>query len=62
MAKQLKITWTKSCIGHPGTQAKTIASLGLRKLNHSVIKEDSPSLRGQIAKVQHLVRVEEVVE
>lgn len=60
MAKQLKITWTKSSIGYAATQRRTIASLGLRKLHHSVVKEDSPQLRGQINKVRHLVTVTEV--
>jgi len=60
LSKQLKITWTKSFIGYPETQRKTIKSLGLRKLNHSVIKPDSPQLRGQINKVSHLVAIEEL--
>jgi large subunit ribosomal protein L30 len=60
LSKQLKITWTKSFIGYPETQRKTIKSLGLRKLNHSVIKPDSPQIRGQINKVSHLVAVEEL--
>ncbi len=59
MAKQLKITWTKSFIGCPETQRKTIKSLGLTKLNHTVVMEDSPQLRGQLLKVHHLVSVEE---
>lgn len=60
MANMIKITWTKSFIGCPETQRLTIKSLGLRKLNQSVIREDSPELRGQINKVQHLVSVQEV--
>jgi large subunit ribosomal protein L30 len=60
LSKQLKITWTKSFIGYPETQRKTIKSLGLRKLNQSVIKEDSQQLRGQINKISHLVAIEEV--
>ncbi len=60
MAKQLKITWYKSFIGYPQTQRLTIKSLGLRKLNQTVIKEDSEQLRGQIYKVRHLVTVEEL--
>ncbi len=60
MAKQLKITWEKSFIGYPQTQRLTIKSLGLRKLNQVVIKEDSEQLRGQIYKVRHLVSVEEL--
>ncbi len=60
MSKFVKITWTKSFIGCPSTQRATIKSLGLRKLNHSVIKEDSAQLRGQINKVSHLVSIEAV--
>ena len=61
MAK-LKITWKKSCIGHPGSQRKIIESLGLRRLNHSVIHADTPSIRGMVNKVPHLVYVEAVEE
>jgi large subunit ribosomal protein L30 len=62
VAKQLKITWTKSFIGYPQTQRLTIKSLGFRKLNQSVIKEDCAQIRGQINKVIHMVRVEELDE
>ncbi|MDD2509610.1 MAG: 50S ribosomal protein L30 [Syntrophomonas sp.] len=60
MAKQLKLTWTKSFIGCPETQRATIKSLGFKKLQQSVIKEDCPQIRGQINKVQHLLMVEEL--
>ncbi|WP_054697828.1 50S ribosomal protein L30 [Syntrophomonas palmitatica] len=60
MAKQLKITWTKSFIACPQTQRDTIKSLGLRKLHQSVIKDDCPEIRGQVNKVIHLVQVEEI--
>lgn len=60
MAKQLKITWSKSTIGCPEPQRRTIRSLGLRKLQHTVIKEDTPELRGQLKKVGHLITVEEI--
>lgn len=60
MASMIKVTWIKSSIGCPETQKATIKSLGLRKLNHSVIKEDCPEIRGQVNKVRHLVKVEEV--
>ena len=62
MAKQLQITWTKSTIGFPETQRKTIKSLGLRKLNQTVVKEDSDQLRGQINKVKHLLSVAELTD
>ena len=57
---QLKITWKKSCIGRPESQHRIIRSLGLRRLHHSVIHSDSPTIRGMINKVVHLVQVEEV--
>ena len=61
MAK-LKITLVKSVIGTPETQRRTVRSLGLRKLNSFSILPDSPTIRGQIHKVEHLVKVEEVAE
>jgi len=60
LAKQLKLTWTKSFIGCPETQRATIKSLGFKKLQQSLIKEDCPQIRGQINKVQHLLMVEEL--
>jgi len=57
---KLKITWKKSTIGYAKDQRDTIAALGLRKLNSSVIKEDNPCIRGMIFKVKHLVEVEEL--
>ncbi|MBM3942850.1 MAG: 50S ribosomal protein L30 [SAR202 cluster bacterium] len=56
---QLKITWTKSYIGCPEGQRRVIDALGLRRLRHSVVHQDSPTVRGMIKKVRHLVRVEE---
>ena len=59
MAK-LKITWKKSAIGYAKDQKDTIAALGLRKLNQTVIKEDNPCIRGMVFKVKHFVEVVEV--
>ena len=61
MAK-LKITLVRSLIGRPDTQRKTVRSLGLRKLNSCSILPDDPTIRGQIHKVEHLVKVEEVAD
>ena len=61
MAK-LKITLVRSVIGRPETQRRTVRSLGLRKLNSFSILPDSPTIRGQIHMVEHLVKVEEVAE
>lgn len=61
MAK-LRITWVKSAIGYAEDQKRTIRALGFRRLRQSVEHSDSPSLRGMIQKVRHLVKVEESPE
>ncbi|UXS76026.1 50S ribosomal protein L30 [Staphylococcus chromogenes] len=58
MAK-IQITLTRSVIGRPETQRKTVEALGLKKMHSSVIVEDNDAIRGQINKVSHLVTVEE---
>lgn len=60
MAKRLRITYRRSAIGRPEDQKKTIRSLGLGKLNSTVEQADTPTIRGMIARVRHLVEVEEV--
>lgn len=60
MGKMLKITWKRSTIGHPAVQQSTIRSLGLKKLNQTVTVKDTPQIRGMIARVHHLVSVEEL--
>lgn len=57
---ELKITWTKSCIGRPKNQREVIRALGLHRLQHTVVHQDSPTIRGMVKKVEHLLRVEEV--
>ena len=56
---KIAITWKKSGIGFPRDQRLTIASLGLRRLNQTVEQEDTPSIRGMVRKVSHLVEVAE---
>ena len=58
--KRLLITQTGSGIGRPKDQKATLVGLGLNKLNRSREVEDSPSVRGMINKVQHLLHVEAV--
>ncbi len=58
-AKKIKITLVKSGIARPGKHKVVITGLGLKKLNHSVIRLDTPQIRGMINKISHLVRVEE---
>ena len=55
----LLITQVKSSNGANGAQRDTLRSLGLRGINKSVEREDSPQLRGMVHKVRHLVEVEE---
>ncbi|HJB85358.1 MAG TPA: 50S ribosomal protein L30 [Candidatus Alistipes merdigallinarum] len=59
MAK-LKITQIKSRIGASAIQKKNLDALGLRKINQTVEHEDSAVILGMIAKVKHLVKIEEV--
>ncbi len=55
----VKVTQTRSPIGRPKDQRATLAGLGLNKINRTRELEDTPAVRGMIAKVSHLVRVEE---
>ncbi|MEK7713144.1 MAG: 50S ribosomal protein L30 [Deltaproteobacteria bacterium] len=59
-AKQLKITLVKSGIGRPERQKNTLIGLGLTKVNRTVIRDDTPSNRGMVNKVSHLVLVEAI--
>ena len=60
MAKKLKITLVKSTIGSTPYQKKVVEAMGLRKIRQSVELEDTPSTRGAIYKVSHLLQVEEL--
>ena len=59
MAK-LRVTLKRSLIGRPETQRRTVRSIGLKKTNSVVELEDTPAIRGQLHKVEHLVSVEEI--
>ena len=59
---RLKVTQVRSAIDRPRDQKATIRALGIHRLHESVLKDDRPEIRGMIAKVAHLVRVEEVAE
>jgi large subunit ribosomal protein L30 len=60
--KKLRITLVKSAIGYSVRHKATVRALGLRKLHQTVEHVDSPSLRGMLSKVNHLVLIEEQVE
>ena len=59
---KLRVTQVRSVIDRSKDQKATVRALGLLRINHSVVKDDRPEIRGMIAKVFHLVRVEEVPE
>jgi len=61
MAK-LRVTQVRSAIDRPKDQKRTVRALGIHRLHESVVKDDRPEIRGMIAKVAHLVTVEEVEE
>ena len=57
MAK-LQIRWVRSQIGFEQSQRRTIRALGLRRLQHTVVHEDTPTMRGMLHKVRHMIEVE----
>jgi large subunit ribosomal protein L30 len=61
MAKQnmLKIRQTRSPIGRPKNQHEVLRSLGLRRIRHEVMREDTPAVRGMVAKIPHLAEIVE---
>ena len=60
MSKKLKVTLKKSLIGRPEAHRKVVESLGLRKVNNSVVHNDNEAIRGMIKKVDYLLEVSEV--
>jgi large subunit ribosomal protein L30 len=57
---RLRITQVRSLIGQPPDQRRTVRSLGLRRIRHTVEQPDRPEIRGMLTKVSHLVEVEEI--
>ncbi|QNE88936.1 50S ribosomal protein L30 [Corynebacterium incognita] len=56
----LKITQVKGLVGTKPNHRKNIEALGLKRIGHTVVKNDTPIVRGMVHKVRHLVTVEEV--
>ena len=54
---QIKIKQIKSRINCPAVQKRTLDALGLKKMNHTVVKENTPSVMGMVNKVRHRVEV-----
>ncbi len=59
---RIRITQVRSRIGNRQDQRETLRSLGLRRLHQTVEHEDTPTVRGMVNKVQHLVKVAEAKE
>jgi large subunit ribosomal protein L30 len=59
MAKTVKVTQIKSSIGRLPKHRATLKGLGLRRINHTVELEDTPSVRGMIHKVIYMIKVED---
>jgi large subunit ribosomal protein L30 len=59
MSGQIKITQIRSAIGRPPKHRRTIRALGITKMNQTVVHNDTPAIRGMVARVSHLVKVEE---
>ena len=57
--KTIKVTLVKGLIGTMRTHRATVRGLGLRRINHSVVVDDTPENRGMINKASYLLRVEE---
>ena len=57
---QLKVTQVKSGVGRKQNQRDTLRSLGLKRIGHTVVKEDRPEIRGMVEAIPHLVTFEEV--
>lgn len=60
MSKQLEITQVRSVIGTKANHRETMRTLGLKRINDTVVREDSPTVRGMVKTVHHLVEVKEV--
>lgn len=62
MSGQLKITLRRSKIGSTPRQRQVLQGLGLRRINSSVLRQDTPAIRGMVTKVLHMVEVESLAD
>lgn len=58
-SKQIIVTLKHSAIGRSQDQKDTVKALGFKRLNQSLVKADTPAIRGMIKKIEHLVEVKE---
>lgn len=59
MAKQLKVTMTRSMIGQTKRKRSTLRGLGLKRIGDTVVRQDTPEVRGMVQSISHLVVWEE---
>lgn len=62
MAGSLKITLVKSMIGRPEKHRRVLRGMGLTRMNKTVVLENTPSIRGMVHAVSHMVRTEEMFD
>jgi large subunit ribosomal protein L30 len=62
MSRTLTITLVRGLSGHPESHRRVVRGLGLTRLNRSVVRRDTPEIRGMVDKVKFLLRVEETGE
>lgn len=62
MAKKLQITLKRSLIGRPETHRVIVKTLGLRKVNQTVVHDDNPAIRGMVNKIGYMLNVTEISE
>ena len=60
MAKRIRITQVRSAVGRQKIQRRTLAALGIRRHQQSVVHDDTPAIRGMIASIDYLLEVTEV--
>jgi large subunit ribosomal protein L30 len=60
--RRLRVTQVKSAIGYHKSQKETLRTMGVRRLRQTVELPDTPTVRGMVRKIAHLVQVEEVAE
>ena len=56
-AGKIQLKWVRSAIATPQKHKKVVRGLGFTRLNQVIVREDTPSIRGMVAKIPHLVKV-----
>jgi large subunit ribosomal protein L30 len=56
-ASKIQLKWVRSAIATPQKHKKVVRGLGFTRLNQVIVREDTPSIRGMVAKIPHLVKV-----